>query len=506
MQNHTKFYLLFLLVSIVSIVFFYIISLGSYPLFDPDGALHAQIAKEMLKRGDLITPTFLGKPFFDKPILYFWTEIISFKIFGIGEFSARFPSFLFGIFTSFITYMLAKEIFSDDPKKEEIAYISSVSLASSSLFFVLSRIPTHDMALTFFVTLALFSFLKFYKTKKALSLFLFYTAMGAGILTKGPLGVVLPCLVIFVFLSYKRKLSFLSDLYIGYGLVYLLIIAGIWYIPMSLKNPHYLSYFILKKNIGSFLSSSSRHPRPIYYYFFFLPLFFFPYTVFFPVSVYFGIKDKLVFPLFWFLSIFFFFSFAKSKLPTYILPTFPPLCILFSYAILSMDKKSLTFHSTAHFLLFISAIFFALFAKDRFLPSKYIEINPLILSFCLISLLPFLSIFIKDIRIPFFILAFLSILSFSVYSLPILNFVSKNRSYKDMAISLNRFRKDVPILFFKRPPPSLVFYMRGRKVYLKDRDIAPPYLIFEKCKKKSTIYGHILFKKRRNCIFLVKGG
>src|SRR5437867_4012987 len=71
--------------------------LASAPLFDPDEGLHAAIAQEMVRTGDYVTPRFLGEPFLDKPILFFWAEAVSLRIFGMNEAAVRIPPLIFGL-------------------------------------------------------------------------------------------------------------------------------------------------------------------------------------------------------------------------------------------------------------------------------------------------------------------------------------------------------------------------------------------------------------------------
>src|SRR3569832_2861466 len=70
--------------------------LANAPRCDPDEGLHAAIAQERVQRGDYVTPTFLGEPFLDKPILFFWAEAVSLRVFGNHEFAVRLPPLLFG--------------------------------------------------------------------------------------------------------------------------------------------------------------------------------------------------------------------------------------------------------------------------------------------------------------------------------------------------------------------------------------------------------------------------
>jgi 4-amino-4-deoxy-L-arabinose transferase-like glycosyltransferase len=142
-------------------------------------------------------------------------------------------------------------------------------------------------------------------------------------------------MAIGLFLIYKRQLRFLAEMQLGWGLLIFLAVAAPWYILISLKNPDYLEYFVLKQNIGSFLSQQSRHPKPFYYYIPVLMGGFFPWSLFLPLALWRAVRakaalhgDGLIFALIWFGVIFVFFSAATSKLRTYILPLFPAASLL----------------------------------------------------------------------------------------------------------------------------------------------------------------------------------
>src|SRR5919109_5173151 len=83
----------------------------SAPLLDPDEGLHAAIAQEMLLRHDYVVPTFLGEPFFDKPILFFWAEALSLRLFGLNETAIRIPPLIFGLLGMISVAALARELF-----------------------------------------------------------------------------------------------------------------------------------------------------------------------------------------------------------------------------------------------------------------------------------------------------------------------------------------------------------------------------------------------------------
>src|SRR5436305_8765699 len=81
------------------------------PLLDPDEGLHAAIAQEMNQRGDYVTPTFLGEPFLDKPILFFWAEALSLRALGDREAAVRLPPLLFGVLAMLAVASLGRALF-----------------------------------------------------------------------------------------------------------------------------------------------------------------------------------------------------------------------------------------------------------------------------------------------------------------------------------------------------------------------------------------------------------
>ncbi len=324
--------LFFVIVLIGICLLLYFFRLGAMPLGDIDEAMHASTSKDMVLSGDWVTPQYNGENFYDKPPLYNWLAAIAFTLLGFTELAARLPAALLGLGCVMITYWLARGMF--DPA---VAFLSALVLATSAEYIVLSRVVVHDISLAFFVTLALTLFFVGYKNEKHRKpAFLSgYAALGLAVLAKGPVGVVLPVMIIGLFLIYKRQLRFLKKMQIGWGIVIFLAIVAPWYILISVRNPDYLEYFFLKQNIGYFLSRHSRHPKPFYYYIPVLMGGLFPWSLFLPLALYrafraksASFRDEVVFALIWFWVVFIFFSIASSKLGTYILPLFPAASVL----------------------------------------------------------------------------------------------------------------------------------------------------------------------------------
>ncbi|MCP4627270.1 MAG: glycosyltransferase family 39 protein [bacterium] len=327
-QKETVF--IFTLVAVCLILFFF--NLGNRALWDIDEGKHAATSKDMVLSGDWVTPKYNGEKFYDKPPLHNWFVAISFLIFGFNEFAARLPAALLGMGCVFITYLLGRRIFGPTA-----AFLSSLVLASSVEFFVLSRTVVHDISLAFFITLALTLFYLGYENEKHRKPYFLvgYAAMGLSVLAKGPVGILLPAAIIGLFLILKKQLRFLREMQVGWGMLVVLAVAAPWYILISIKDPDYLSYFFLKQNFGNFFSADVRHPEPIYYYIPVLMGGMFPWSIFLPLALFRAIRarksannDGMLFALLWVAVIFIFFSLASSKLGTYLLPLFPAAALL----------------------------------------------------------------------------------------------------------------------------------------------------------------------------------
>ncbi len=313
------------------VLFFF--RLGAIPLWDVDEGMHAATSKDMVLTGDWVTPKVNGKNFYDKTALFNWLVAASFEAFGFSEFAARLPAALLGLAIVLLTYLFGKEMFG-----RTAGFLAGAVLTTSPEFIVLSRSVVHDISLAFFITAELFFFRRAYSAERPrrTDLALLYVSAGFAVLAKGPIGIVLPGLGIFVFLLFRRRLDFIKRMSLGWGILIFLAVAAPWYVMISLRNADYLSYFVLHQNIGNFVSKvQARHPEPFYYYAVALLGGMLPWSFLIPLAVArpvrAGIKrtgDAELLLVCFFLSIFLFFSAAHSKLATYMLPVYPALALL----------------------------------------------------------------------------------------------------------------------------------------------------------------------------------
>ncbi len=294
--------------------------------------MHAGTSKDMVLSGDWITPTLNGETFFDKPAFHNWLVALAFVVLGFTEFAARLPNALLGLGCVLVTYLLGRRLYGPGA-----ALLGAVVLATAAEFFVLSRTIMHDMSLAFFVTLGLaLWFVGYSRNATERRWFLLsYAAFGGAMLAKGPIGVLLPGAVVFLFLLARRELRFLGRMSLGWGILIGLLVAAPWYLAISLRNPDFARYFFIELNFGSFLSQDPHHPEPFHYYLPVLLVGFIPWSFFLPAALVRVWQRKgedmhggTVFLLLWAGLYLAFFSAAESKLATYILPIFPPLTLL----------------------------------------------------------------------------------------------------------------------------------------------------------------------------------
>jgi 4-amino-4-deoxy-L-arabinose transferase-like glycosyltransferase len=306
-------------------------NLGGPALFEPDEGRNAEKAREILLTQDWVTPHENFLPVLDKPIFFYWLIAFCYKFFSVSEWAARLPSALAGLGTIVLIYIFVRKFFGLWE-----ALWSGLILVTNMEFFLLSRTVIFDMVLTFFITLSLYLFYcglyTDIRTKRKIFLLLMYASMAAGTLVKGPIGFVLPAIVIFFYLLLARRLYLLWDMDLLLGGVLFILIVAPWNIWVEIRNPGYLRYFLWEENFVRFLTSHFHRSGAWYYFFIVLAVGFLPWIFLLPCVVKAQWKRPIdqmtLFLVVWTVLPFLFFSFSDSKLPHYILPIFPPLAIL----------------------------------------------------------------------------------------------------------------------------------------------------------------------------------
>lgn len=346
------------LLTAVSVVFVYFFGL-TIPLIGPDEPRYAQVAREMYERSDWITPTLGGYTWFEKPALLYWLQIVSYEIFGVSEFAARFSSALFGIGTIFTVWLLARSVRCSDTSharsSTEFAGWVALIAASSIGMLVFSRGATFDIILTFPITASLAGFLIYDQDRdtrrRYLGLTAFYFFIGVSLLAKGLVGIVFPFAIVGLYyvvsLRMPRRTLLISLIW---GVPLLAAVAAVWYVPMYLANGYkFIDEFFIQHHFQRFTSNKYLHPQPFYFFFLVLPLMTIPWLPFFLAALWkyvqsfrrnllsraqtaenrdAGCQSMLKFALVWLIVPVVFFSFSGSKLPGYVMPALPGAVLL----------------------------------------------------------------------------------------------------------------------------------------------------------------------------------
>ena len=324
----------FLLLLVVASWLFFA-GLGRLSLIEPDEGRNAEVAREMLVKGDWIVPHFDGFSYLDKPPVYFWLVAATFKIGGLSEASARFSSALAALGTMLLVWFLARRMFGDST-----GLYAGIIFATSPLVAIFAREVIFDMTLTFFVTVAMVCYWLGEASGQRRRLWdvLFFAAMGVATLTKGPVGFLLPLLSISAFQALRGSLRSLRKLNWGLGLATFLAVTLPWFIAVCVRHPDFPRYAFWQESLQRFATGHSHRSGSLYYYLLIYVAGFLPWSFFLLYAAYSRVrrwKDlrqeqyaPVLFLLSWAGVIFIFFSLSQSKLPGYLLPALIPLSIL----------------------------------------------------------------------------------------------------------------------------------------------------------------------------------
>lgn len=333
--------------------------LGTRPLANPDEGRYSEIPREMAESGDFVTPRLNGVKYFEKPPLLYWLSALTFRAFGVSQFTARLWNGLFAVMGVMMTYAAARMLHG-----RSAGIWSAVVLATSLLYYGLTHIVLLDMAVAVEMAGALFAFLLGVREpagRRRMGFFLaFYVFMALATLTKGLIGFMLPGAVAFLWLLLLNRWRSLWPFYPVVGIVLFLGIAAPWHVLAALANPSAdgtvwpgyargLAFHQTHQNTGwtwfyfvneHFLRFTTKEHGRYEPWWFFLPVLvggLFPWTVFGWQAV----KESLAggwkarkenaeawFLVIWSVFIVLFFSKSQSKLIPYILPVFPAVAVL----------------------------------------------------------------------------------------------------------------------------------------------------------------------------------
>jgi 4-amino-4-deoxy-L-arabinose transferase-like glycosyltransferase len=302
--------------------------LGAVPLLGPDEPRYARVAVEMDRAGEWVTPTLQGRPWLEKPVLYYWLAGAAYSLLGEIELAARLPSVLAAVVSVGLTALFGARIYGAGT-----GLAAGFALGTAVLPFAYGRAAAMDGLLACLVSAAIALIgLHVLGVAGRLAVPAGWACMGLATLAKGPLGVVLPGLVLLGWLLTAPRGPAARRVATPGSLLLFLLVASPWYAAIVLDQGwNFVDVFILDHNLLRFTSTLHAHPGPFGYYVPVLLLGLFPWSALLLPG--FGAleprrepADRLL--LLWLLLPLAFFSSAGSKLPGYILPCLPPLALI----------------------------------------------------------------------------------------------------------------------------------------------------------------------------------
>lgn len=480
-----------LVVLFVLFVFLYFFRLGSIGLIDVDEPRYAEAGREMLESGNFIVPYFNYGERFDKPVFFYWLEAISMKVFGVGEFGARFPSVASSFLCLALLFYFLKTFYNT-----LCALIGTLVLMSSFEFAGLSRFSVTDMTLTSFISSSIFCFFLGYNeiitshrffTRQIGAFSFWYIAgfvfLALAFLTKGPVAVIVTLLVIVPFFWWTGRLDYFfknTSFYIGLILFMLLVLP--WYLAVHFATSgEFTKAFFGIHNFSRYTSVVSQHKGSLFYFIPVVLIGFLPWSFFLVQSINVIIKKGLKslqksirsqvpwFALWWFLVVLLFFSISRTKLLTYILPLFPALAVMISFWFYEILERNITARGLViglgvFFVFSLCLLFVCVSHPDILFPReiKDIKLNYLIILF---AFLMFVGVSMswasshKDPQGSFVILlsTFL-LIYFSVVQI----LMPKIDKHSQLLLRqfASSFSNDVEIATYEIVKPSLTFYGR----------------------------------------------
>ena len=325
---------LFLLTALISLFFGFM--LGNRPLSVPDEGRYVEIPREMVATGDYLTPRLNGVKYFEKPVLFYWLESFSIKLFGLKGFALRLWPALFALTGCLVVYGSGVRLFG-----RRTGLIAATVLATSLLYYALSRAIILDMPVSVLLSVALLCFLLGTHEppglRRRLFMWGFYSFAALAVMTKGLIGILIPGMVIGVWIILLGEWRVLKTMYLPSGLLLFLLIAAPWHILVNRANPEFFNFYFIHEHFLRYLTKIHSRYKPAWFFIPVVLLGLFPWSVFLIQAVKHNLppswrerhehRDTL-FLLLWAGLVFLFFSASSSKLIPYILPVFLPLSLL----------------------------------------------------------------------------------------------------------------------------------------------------------------------------------
>jgi 4-amino-4-deoxy-L-arabinose transferase-like glycosyltransferase len=315
--------------------------LGRLPLTEPYEGRYAEISREMLERGDLVTPLLNYLKYFENQPLLYWINAASLKLFGLNEFAARFPSAICGLATLPATYMLARRLFD-----RRTALLSAIFLGTSAGFTLQSRTILTGTLLTLCMTVALGAFIVAARQElrpqctTSAPWYLFHLFCSLAVLAGGMVGILLPAGIILIYLLLAGRWELLPRMRCGTGLLLFMAVAAPWFLMVWFRNPEFAYFFLNHAYVERFGFPMAGGRQSLWFLLPLLGVAMLPWSWYFPPALAKAWREQGreagrsgLFLLIWGVSVLLFFPACGARQLSSLLPAFPPFAILTAHLV-----------------------------------------------------------------------------------------------------------------------------------------------------------------------------
>ena len=357
--------------------------LGAIGFVGPDEPRYAWVAREMVESRDWVTPRLYGQPWFEKPPLYYWGAALSFKLFGASEAAARLPSAVSALLATLALAWLAWRVYGAETARwlllllpttvgmigfsraaaTDMPFSAMLTIAMVCAAVALGLAPSRDSGVLSLVSSS-YSRSEVLARTPWLALFLFGFFLGAAVLAKGPVAIILCGGTVFFWALFTNGWRDAFHLLHPLATASFSLTALPWYVLCASRNPDFLRVFLIEHNFRRYLTPEFHHVRPFWYFGPVLLIGLLPWVTWLAWFLFGARKggdaDSHAVAMTFFLALWaflpvIFFSASKSKLPGYVLPSVPPLALLIGRAFVISAKRKPWFSRAA---LFLTALLF----------------------------------------------------------------------------------------------------------------------------------------------------
>lgn len=328
-------------------------------LVRPDEGRYAEIPREMAVTGNWLTPRLNGIKYFEKPPLQYWATAAAYLAFGEHHWTARLWPALTGLFGVLAVYWAGRRLFGPP-----VGLYSALVLASSAGYVAGAHVNTLDMGVTFFMTATVLAVTLAHRDGASATdnrgwMLVAWTCAALAVLSKGLIGILLPAATLAIYIVIERDFGLLRRMHWSSGITLFLAIAAPWFVLVQAINPEFARFFFIHEHFERFLTTTHRRVAPWWFFFPILLIGMLPWLTLLPqalrrswssLDAHRAFKPQRLL-LIWAALIFVFFSLSSSKLPSYILPVFPPLALLVGLWLSKASVHSLRWHLVGVLLL-----------------------------------------------------------------------------------------------------------------------------------------------------------